>query len=134
MKPKPDFEPMFQADRKRRRRSMHAALAVVVVTTLSGLSLRAGPIPARRPTPPLRPVVPIPGGRVVIQGGAANPQVGRAPAVDRFVIAAPVELDRAMVVRARDDIDPGMAFPEAGRRGSMLIGPAPAIVGQAPPR
>jgi len=126
MKPKPNFEPMFEADRKRRRRPRRAAAAVVVVIVLSGLTLRAGPIPSRRATAPFRPVA--------FQGGAANRQAG-----DRFVIAAPSELDRTMVVRARDEIDPPMVFnPETGRRGLMPIGPAAAIVapapGQAPPR
>lgn len=131
MKPKPDFEPMFQADQKRRRRPIRGAAVIVIAIALSGMSLRAGPIPARRPASPLRPVL--------VQGGAANPQTGKTQAADRFVIAAPAELDRAMVVRARDDIDPAMVFnPETGRRRVMPNGPAPVIVapapGQAPPR
>jgi len=154
MKPRTYFDPMFHAE-PRRRRPIRSILALMIVLALGGLVLRAGPIPTRRQvSPPLRvaPVTggwtavptlrqvspplqfaPVPGGPLRVQGDVANPQARNRQPRDRFVIVAPAELDAAMVVRARDDIDPEMVFnPETRRRGLVPNGPAPVIVAPVP--
>jgi hypothetical protein len=129
MKPKTDFDPMFQADLPRRRWPIRWIGASTIVLALSGLALRAGPIPPRRPVSPPSRLAPMPGGWVAVQGGASNPRVGEMQPRDRFVIVAPAEIDPGMVVRAREDIDPEMVFnPDTRRRGSAPIVPAPVIV------
>jgi hypothetical protein len=132
MKPKTNFDPLFHTD-LRRRWPIRSIGALTIVLSLSGLALRAGPIPMRRQvSPPLR-VAPVPGGQLRVQGNAANPQARSMQPLDRFVIVAPSELDAAMVVRARDDIDPEMVFnPETRRRGLAPNGPAPVIVAPVP--
>ena len=136
MKPKSDFDPMFPSDIRRRTRPFPWIAAVLVVLAAGGLALRAGPIPPRRPGPRLRPLpvapMPAPGGGMAFQGvpGPANPLGLTFLPRDRFVISAPAELDAAMVIRARDDIDPEMVYnPETRRRGSTPRELAPMVPG-----
>jgi hypothetical protein len=126
------FDPMFHAD-LRRRWPIRSILPLMIVLALGGLALRAGPIPMRRQVSPPLQFAPVPGGPLRVQGGVANPQAGNRQPRDRFVIVAPAELDAAMVVRARDDIDPEMVFnPETRRRRLAPNGPAPVIVAPVP--
>jgi hypothetical protein len=106
MKPKRDFDPMFPTNRRPWYRPLRWIAAVLFVTALGGLTLRAGPIPKRHPTSP------------VLQG-APNAQSRVLPPRDPFVIVAPAELDAAMVIRPRDDIDARMVInPHTHRRGA----------------
>jgi hypothetical protein len=128
MRPKKDVDPMFQVDRRRRFRPIVTIGALAIVAAVSGLSLRAGPIPSRRSgTFPGR-IAPMPAGPMAIQGPVQNPRAGAMQPRDHFVIVAPAELDTAMVVRAREDLDVEMVVdPETWRRRSHPTGPATAV-------
>jgi hypothetical protein len=128
MKPKPDFDPMFQANRRRGYRPILVIGLLMIVAALSGLVMGAGPIRARRPVSPPLQVAPMPGGYFAVQGSVPNTRPVRVQPRDRFVIVAPAEIDRAMVIRVRDDLDAAMVInPETGRRGSTPTVPAPAF-------
>lgn len=128
MKPKRDFDPKFPTNRRHPYRPLRWIGGLLIVASLGGLALRAGPIPKRRSASPPLQIVPIPGGYVALQGPAPNPRVGRVQPRDRFIVVAPAELDAAMVIRAPENLDATMVFnPETGRRGSAPGGPAPAI-------
>jgi hypothetical protein len=119
MKPKADFDPMFRSGPRRRHRTIAWIGLATIVMGVGGLSLRAGPLPLRPPVSRL-PIAP-------------NRAASAAQQPDRFVIVAPAELDAAMVVRARADIDPQMVFnPETRRRGSGPSDPAPVIIAPIP--
>lgn len=136
MKPRPCFDPMFPADQRRWCCPLLWVAAAIVATAVSGLPSLAGPTPRQRRVAPLVPVAaPIPGGWIAAQGGGAIPQVEIAQPRDRFVIAAPAEIDPSMVLRARDDIDPKMVFnPDARQPVSTPNGRAPIIVSPGPGR
>ena len=126
MKPKTDFDPMFQVNRRRRYRPILVIGPIVTAVVLSGLVLRAGPIPSRQPGPNSRKVALMPLVQRQGPGIVQNLPVRGTQPRDRFVIVAPAELDAAMVVRARADLDAAMVFnPETGRRGLVPGGPAP---------
>ena len=136
MKPKSDFDPMFPSDIRRRTRPFRWIAAVLIVLAAGGLALRAGPIPPRRPGPRPQPMpvapMPVPGGWMAAQQvpDPSNPPGLTFQPRDRFVIVAPAELDAAMVIRAREDIDPAMVFnPETRSRGSTPRWPAPVVPG-----
>ncbi len=106
MKPKLDFDPMLRTNRQPWYRPLRWIGAVLIVAALGALTLRAGPIPKRRPVSP------------VLQG-APSTQSRVLPPRDPFVIVAPAELDAAMVIRPRDDLDARMVInPSTRRRGS----------------
>jgi hypothetical protein len=108
MKPKTEFDPMFQADGRRRRGLIRSIGALMVVLTLSGLAVLAAAPPPRA------------------RGPVTARQVLTVQPHDQFMIVAPPELDAAMVVRARADLDAEMVVnPEMQRRGSAPIRPAP---------
>jgi hypothetical protein len=133
MKPKWDFDPMFPTNRRPRFRPLRWIGAVLIVTALGGLTLRAGPIPKRRSASSPLQIVPMPGGYVVLPGAAPNPRAVRVQPRDRFVIVAPAELDTAMVIRAPENLDAAMVFnPETGRRGSAMVGSASAVAPTVP--
>ena len=98
MKPKTEFDPMFATSRRRHWPIRVIGLSVIVAA-LSGLALRAGPIPPRRPVSPLPPIGPMPGGYRVVQGPRAIVQPGWVQPRDRFVFIAPAKIDPMMVVR-----------------------------------
>jgi hypothetical protein len=113
MNPKLDFDPMFRTGRRPWFRPLRWIGAVLIVAALGGLTLRAGPIPKRRPTSP------------VLQG-APNAQSRVLPPRDPFVIVAPAELDAAMVIRPRDDLDARMVINPTTRRRGSAPAPSPA--------
>jgi hypothetical protein len=119
MKPKLDFDPMFRTNRRPWYRPLRWIGAVLIVATLGALTLRAGPIPKRRPVSPVLQGAAIPGRSFVAQGAVPNTQVRVVTPHDPFVIVAPAELDAAMVIRPRDDLDARMVInPSTRRRGS----------------
>ena len=126
MKPKTTFDPMFHAER-RRPLPIRSIGPLMIVLTLSGLALRAGPIPRRRPGRGPCGSRRCPG-RDPGSGGRRQPQArSPLPPQDRFVIVAPAEIDPAMVVPTRADLDEEMVFnPDTGRRGSAPADPDPA--------
>lgn len=133
MKPKADFEPEFWTHASRPRRPAFWAAAALVALGLSGLVLRAGPIPARAPAVVPVLVARIPAGRIIGRPSVVNPAVPSAQPTDPFVIVAPAEIDPKMVVRARPDIDPEMVVhPESLRHGTIPIVPGPGPVLPAP--
>jgi hypothetical protein len=86
--------------------------ALMVVVVLSALAMGVAP--------PL-------GGRTRVRGPVATVPVPAVQPRDRFVIVAPADLDPAMVVQARADLDVPMVFdPETRRQGSVPMGLAPA--------
>lgn len=129
MKPDPDFDPKCRVKTWRRGYwPIRSIGSLMIVIALSGLMLRALPIPPRRPRPPAWKVAPRLAVPIVVQGPVRTPRARVAQPPDRFVIVAPAEIDPEMVVRAREDIDPEMVFnPETGRRGATPISPAPAV-------
>jgi hypothetical protein len=128
MKPKIDCDPLFESNGRRRYGPIRSIGLLLIAVALSGVALRAGPIPAPRPGP--RPVViaPMSRGALVLQGPVQNSPIRVVQRPDRFLIRAREDIDPKMVVRARPDIDPEMVFnPETGRRGFTPIDPASAI-------
>jgi hypothetical protein len=133
MKTKKDFDPMFHAERRRGSRRIGRIGALTIVAAMSGMGLRAGPIPPRRVGPSSVRIAPMPTGSRAFQGPARSPEGGVMPSRDPFMIVAPADLDPRMVVRAREDLDVEMVVnPETWRRGSMVTEPAPAVVRYSP--
>lgn len=129
MTPKANGDPLFPADSRRCRLLVRIGMAATAAM-LGTFSLRAVPAWARPPAGPPAVALPVP--------MASVPR-----ASDRFVITAPARLDSAMVVKAREDLDPQMVLrPEVRHRGRapadpvrILVRPLPAgVPARAVPR
>jgi hypothetical protein len=127
MKPRTNFDPMFQTDGQPPLPLRSIGLLMIVLA-LGVSALRAGPIPRRRPASRPSRVAPVPGARVPAPSPFANPRASSPLAPqDQFFAVAPAEVDPAMVVQARADLDEGMLFnPDTRRRGPASADPDPA--------
>ncbi|MGO9471125.1 MAG: hypothetical protein ACLQIB_28620 [Isosphaeraceae bacterium] len=143
MRSKPDIDPDGPARSQRRLWPIRSIRQLMVVVAASGMLLAGAVTMARQPLsstigrvlgfptpttmPPRLAMVPVP--RTAVQPDVFPPQPR-----DHSVIIIPESIDRGMVVRAPEWIDPKMVFTPSGGGWQPEQGglPAPRAKGPAP--